>query len=425
METLQEIDVKKFSAEWWDNFLEVTQGQTKTAVFKNCMDKDETALLRSLVLDILKELCILRTVKYGFRAYVNGRIINTEEMGQIYDAPPLEGEDVETWSARVFGDKKFGMIINLGEKFNLQLSTIIALKAEHLFERVGFPRDGVNFTLFIGNYDKTPLGIHKDPTGQNVIHFHLGPGPKTMYTWDKDLYADLLSQGYKREEVDSLLPYATEFSFEEGDLYFMPEGEFHIGKQEGLSVAVTFWQYNLTKEKLAKKMQLVIHRQFLQKNEDILAPDRSSLESTDGIAEILEAFTIPPELSSLSYMDLMREAYRELRYSVASNAGYRTSPLVGAEKPLFELHDRVIREAPFKIRYRKSEYSGKLHIYVRGVKIEFNDFEGIRSLINKINEGQEHSVSELLSLLDPTWDKQIGLYILKMIYGAHGIRKVN
>jgi hypothetical protein len=426
METLQEIAVKKFDVSWWDNFLETTQDQTKTAVFKNCMDKEETLLLRGYVLDILKELAKLRTIKFGFRAYVDGKILSLDEMNYIYDSPPLENEDLETWSQRVFGEKKFGMIINLGEKFNLQLSKIIAQKIEHLFEKVGFPRDGVNFTLFIGNYDKTPLGIHKDPTGQNVIHFHLGPGGKTMYTWSNELYEELIGKGYKREDVEDLLPYATEFAFEEGDVYFMPEGEYHIGKQDGLSMAVTVWQYNLTKEKLAKKLHKVIQRQFLQKDDRILIPDRSPLDNAERVADILEAFTIPAELYNLSYMELMREAYRDLRYAVGSNGGYRTSPFAKTEQPAFQLDDTIALEVPFKILYRNSDYyPGKLQIYVRGVKFEFNDFASIRILIDKLNEGEEITVSELLSYLDKSWDPRVGLYILQMIYGAHGIRKVN
>ena len=244
-----------FNSNWWDMFLETTQNLSKTSVIKNTMDKTETENLRKNVLEVISELAKLRTNKYGYRVYVDGILLDYKEMNRIYDSPPTIYESIEEWSSRVFGESKFGIIINAGEKFSHSLSKNIALKTKPLLDKVGFPREGINFSIFIGNYDKTPLGIHKDPLGEDVMHFHLGPGDKTMYTWSKEEYERLTTiEKYDRKETELFIPFATEFAFKEGDMYFMPEGEYHIGKQAELSIAVTFWRYNHTKEKLAKKL---------------------------------------------------------------------------------------------------------------------------------------------------------------------------
>ncbi|QZK98521.1 hypothetical protein [Flavobacterium psychrophilum] len=411
-----------YSPEWWDEFLNKTNNLTKTSIFSECMDSEETKSLRMNVLQIIQTLAKLRTNKYGYRVYVDGKIQDNNEMNKIYDSPPLDNEIIEDWVKRVFGEKKFGMIINLGEKFNLDLSKKIALKTEPYLEKIGFPREGINFSIFVGNYDKTPLGIHKDPPGQDVMHFHLGPGDKTMYTWGRNEFEDLIdNKKFDKLDVESLLPYSTEFSFKEGDMYYMPEGEYHIGKQDGLSIALTFWRYNHTKDKLAKKLQNVVFSQFLQKNDDLLATDKNDLNDISGLDETLKIFEIPTEMENMNLKDLMKEAYKDLRYSIHSNAGYRTSPFPIEEDILFNLEDVIQLEKPFKILFKESLNKQKLHVYVRGIKIELNNFECIISFLNEINTGNLIKIKDLLNVLDESWDKEIGLYMLSLIYKNHGI----
>jgi hypothetical protein len=424
MKTLKKPD--NYSSEWWDEFLEKTNHLTKTCIFDECMDNNETTLLRKYVLQVIQVLANLRTNKYGYRVYIDGKLLDNVGMNFMYDNPPKDNELIEDWVSRVFEDKKFGMIINLGEKFNLDLSKNIALKTKPYLEKIGFPREGINFSIFIGNYDKTPLGIHKDPPGQDVMHFHLGPGDKTMYTWGRNEFEDLIdNKKFDKLNVESLLPYSTEFSFKEGDMYFMPEGEYHIGKQDGLSMAITFWRYNHTKDKLAKKLQNVIVSQFLQKNDDLLTTDKNKLDDVSGLDETLNIFEIPVEMENLGFKDLMKEAYKDLRYSIHSNAGYRTSPFPKEKDILFDLDDILQIEKPFEILYKESLDKQKLHIYVRGIKVELNNFECIISLIKKINIGNPIKVLDLLNVLDHTWDKEIGFYILNLIYKNHGIIKIN
>ncbi len=414
-----------FNSDWWDSFLETTENMSKTSVFKNRINKQETSLMRSLVLEVLAEIGKLRTVQYGYRVYVDDKQLSFNEILPILDTPPMAEETIEEWSKRVFGEKKFGMIINVGEKFNLALSKLIALKVQPLLEKVGMPREGINFTLFIGNYDNTPLGIHQDAPGENVIHFHLGPQGKTMYTWDKSEYEQLV--GEKRsnnKDVDTYIPYATEFSFKEGDLYFMPQGEYHVGKNEGLSMALTFWFYNHSKVKFADKLNNVVMNQFLVKSDDLLKPDNNPLNDVSGVESTLELLNIPEHLENLTLKELMKEAYKDLRYSIHSNAGYRTSPFSKEEDILFDIDDFIEIEKPYKILYKESINKEKLHVFVRGIKIELNNFDCIKSFINTINIGKPLKVGDLLTKLDKEWDPEIGLYILSEIYKNHGIALV-
>ena len=53
-----------------------------------------------------------------------------------------------------------------------------------------------------------PLGIHQDHRGENVIHFHLGPGDKQMYIWDEDAYKELTDLKHNNTDIAPLLPHA-------------------------------------------------------------------------------------------------------------------------------------------------------------------------------------------------------------------------
>jgi hypothetical protein len=62
-----------------------------------------------------------------------------------------------------------------------------------------------------------------------------------------------------------------------------------------------------------------------------------------------------------------------------------------------------------------------MHVFVRGVKIELKNSDYIISLIDEINKGNPMKVQDLLAILDPSWGKEIGFYILNLLYKNHGI----
>ncbi|SEM61393.1 hypothetical protein SAMN04488505_105189 [Chitinophaga rupis] len=415
-----EKTVTTFSPVWWDEFLDTTGKMSRTSVMKDCMTKDETALMRTYILEILADLARMRTDKHGYRVYIEGKQLEKNEMFRIYDHPPLPGETVESWVERTFGDKKFGMIINEGERFNMELSRRIALKLAPLLEKTGMPTEGIIFTLFIGNYDSTPLGIHLDLPGKSVIHFHLGPGSKTMYTWDNAEYEALVGEEkYNNKAISKYTPYANKFPFDEGDIYFMPENTYHVGTQEGLSIAIACWCFNRANYDFAGRLQTIIKEQYLQKSTLMLKPDTNPLDNTGGVDKTLDLYKLPPELEDLSFKDLLRATYKDLRYGLFSNAGYRTYPFPKTDNRTLLVTDTIEVEKPYKIQYYQA--SSKLYIFVRGVKTEFKYFSCIENLIDTINEGKPLLVSDLLAVL-PDWDESIGLYILGLLYKHHGIR---
>jgi hypothetical protein len=415
----------KFTSSWWDNFLKVTKKMTKTSVFKDCNSKEETTIMQKYILEILVELAKLRTNKFGYRVYIDGVLLENNEMIQIYDSPPQKKDTIETWSKRTFGDKKFGMIINQGERFNLKLSKLIALKMKPLLEKNGMPTEGIIFTLFIGNYDKTPLGIHLDLPGKSVMHFHLGPGSKTMYTWDTKTYESLVGEKkYNNQDLEKYLPYASKYEFFEGDLYFMPEDTYHVGTQKDLSIAIACWYNNRSKIDFAKQLQSFMLEKYLKNGSGNLKADKNELDNISIVNESLDLFEFPEELEKLSFKDLMREEYTDLRYSLFSNGGFRTSPFPKKREIAFDLEENIQIETPFEIKYKESINKEKLHVFIRGIKVEINNFDCIKKLIDTLNNGNINKVKDLLNILESDWDDEIGFYLLNLFFKHHGIKKI-
>jgi len=411
-----------FSEEWWCDFLAETKNLNAPAVFAKAMGQDRVASYQRAILDVVATLCELRTADYGFRAYLDGHLLGGDGMEWVYDRPPRADEDLAQWTERVFQDRKFGFIINAGEKFNQAFSKDVALLMTPLLKKVGIPRDGIQFTLFIGNYDKTPLGIHQDIRGENVTHFHVGPGRKLMYVWDKDHYNKLTTQdGLRRRDFAALRPHAQRFVIEAGDLFFMPEGTFHIGEQEEISIGITVWQYTHTNKRFAQVMLNHAYQQIKTVDGDAIVHDPNSPDNSDNIDDLLATHTLPHEFRNQDFGGLLKSAYVDWRHCIFSNAGYRNPPFQRKQRTRFSREDSVQLEMPYRILARMIEGTGKMIVYVRGYKLEMNGHACLLRLIDRINDGQIHPVAELLDLLDKAWSEKVGTYLLSELHLYHGI----
>lgn len=413
-----------FDSEWWEKFLSETNQMSKATIFKDCITDHEIDDLNTFILDVITALSKLRTIEYGYRVFINNHKLDENEMNMIYNNPPLAGESIEAWCERLFEKREFGIIINSAERFNAELSNVMAIRSKPLFDKLGFPIEGVNFTVFIGNYSHTPIGIHQDMPGENVLHYHLGPGKKSMYIWENELF-EKLEKKINNKNIEKFLPYAEEYSFEKGDLYFMPQGVYHVGKQENFSVALTFWFYNHSKKRILEKLNTMLLEQYMDDIDELLPPDTSSLDDLSNIKNILSIYKIPKELEYVSFQDLLAEAYRDLRYTIASNAGYRTSLFPKDQN--FELyeHDIVEIEKPYQLLYTESNNKQSLYVYVRGTKLVFNNFYDIKRIIDKLNEGTKVKISDFHKVIEEKWDNETILYILSLLFKHHGIKIIN
>lgn len=386
-----------FSSAWWEGFLDRTNTLREPAIFRDVLSPGEVGDYNASILEILRILCGLRTSMYGFRVFVEGKLQSADEMDVIYDSPPLASESLKAWVIRVFKGRPFGIIINTGEKFDGALSASIAQKLQPLFQIVGMPRDGVNFTIFIGDYDKTPLGIHQDKRGENVMHFHLGPGRKKMYVWDDPKYQALRKQGLSGRDVDGMKAQADVYDFGPGDIFFMPEGTWHIGEQSDLSIGLTVWQYTHTNSHVMSNLHRFLFSKVFAKADAAIQRDTNDIAVSTGLDGMLDLNPVPPQYAALSYEDTLREAYVDWRHGLKSNAGYRGIPFPKPSHFEIEPSQTIRLCLPYEILLRRRAADSKLNIYVRGHVIELNDLDPLHGLVERLNEGAPIAVADLIA----------------------------
>lgn len=394
------VPLTSFDAPWWDMFLRGTGGMSHCEVFKDTLARSETAAMRRDVLDMIEETCRERRLRYGIRLWVDGAQV--ENLDQFFDTPPLPHEDIGDWTARVFGERKYGIIFNRGEKFSDHLSRTMALKLQPLIERIGMPTEGFLFTVFIGNYDNTPLGIHKDLAGKSVMHFHLGPGGKTMHTWDDEPYSThAAADPDHAKSLAHHAHYAQSHEFSEGDIYFMPENRFHIGTQSGLSVGIACWCNNRSVQDMATRLFTLFARDHVRESAAMLKADPAGLEETGGIEPVLDLYDFPPELEHASMKDVFRYVYRDLRYALWSNGGLRNGPLPRRDRVTIRENSLVQAEVPYRMRHYLSADGRRLSLFARGTRLEMNNNPAIVRVVTRINRGDAVAVKELEELAAP------------------------
>jgi len=245
-----------------------------------------------------------------------------------------------------------------------------------------------------------------------------------MYTWNREKYEEKTTplERINNTEIERHLNYANEYDFGEGDLYFMAEGEYHIGRSDELSMGLTLWFNNHTKNQLSRRALQVVTDQYLQNSDDILLPDLNSVNYFEGFKESLALFKIPVELENMTFKEVLQEAYKDFRYSLYSNGGFWTRPFPIEQNFQFT-NDVIVKKMPsYNILYKESTDGKQLYIYVRGTKLIFNNYACIKNMIDELNKGNDIKIGQLMKMLDGNWDESIGFYILNSIYLYQGIR---
>jgi hypothetical protein len=412
---------------WWADFLARTSHFSKTGVFQDVLTPDQVALMNQYTMHALQRMCTRASSQNGFRLYLDGKEQSEADKQQrVFAHPPQPCEPVSDWASRVFGKEKFGLIINQIEKFSAPLAEAISALIEPLLTLAGIPLNGFHTSTFIGNYGYTPLGIHQDHQGASVIHFHLGPGPKTMYTWDEELYAQLAQNKPNNKDIGPLLPLATAYTFGAGDIYFMPWNQYHIGYSDALSVGVTFWFDNHTSEAILNKLFDLLKGKYLNiRQKHITSPQRPG-DNFGQFRQVMSAFDATLISPATSLREVLATIHQESLLTLFSNGGWRFKPLPlrheGQPTNTFQLLDSQLQLVyPFRIYYR-SATDDDLLIYCRGTELQVPNHPALVQVIDRLNAGNQVATRTLLDML-AEWPAETGLYLLQLLVESRAVHR--
>ncbi len=413
---------QQFDDAWWRDFMRQTRNMTAPATIAAGFTADQSRLMRRLVLDVLAEVCQVHRRRYGYRLWVDGEPVET--LADHFASHPRPDEDVQAWVRRAFGDRRFGIILNQGEKFSAALSQAAAVILKPVLEMIGMPTEGILFTVFIGNYDMTPLGIHKDFAGKSGMHFHLGPGPKTMYTWEDEEYRTAPEE--KRQNnmnVAAHLPTATKHTFGEGQFYFMPENKFHVGMQDELSMGIACWFNNRCDYDFVQELLKHVMNEHVRRSEGMLKADRNPIDDTSAVDAVLSLLSLE-DREDLALKPLLRDIYRDFRYSLFSNAGFRNRPVPSLVDVEVGPGDTVRTDEPYRLLCRAGARPGLQDVFVRGTRVSLRNFARLERVVELLNGGAPVTVAQLAALLDDPQAERKVRALLKVLHKYRGITVV-
>jgi len=400
---------KSFSSDWWDYFYRETGRMTVPNVIENVFS-DDVLELREMVYEMLQNMKNDKNMEC--RIWVDGK--KDDKYNQLVANDPIKNEaDLIPWQKRLFGDKKFGVVLRKVERYSIAArDKILSHFAPFLTDKTPF--GGIHFTIFLGNYGWTPFGIHQDHPGSFVNHYHLGPGEKTMYMWEEDNYVNKL--GCKQNDMDAerLIPYADHIcKFKAGDIFFMPWNYYHVGNTQELSIGLTVWfSYTTVNGLLSGVWESGLSDLYKNNANRAIVQNMMSIDDGEPFESLLE--DLNQASLSTSIENLVKEQIDDHANASISNLWFDSPQLKISNTNTTLAEDNLLQLNDSKIVYK--QVNNKIKIFHRGHKLKIIYHPDIISLIDSINTEEIIPVKELLENRFTQWPDGAGLRVLEILH---------
>ncbi|WP_430410194.1 hypothetical protein [Kordia sp.] len=408
------VKTKPFSVEWWENFKNNTGNMSFPVIRKRIFNNDIDEL-RESIFEMFQNLKHEKEA-LAWRVWLDGEI-NPDLEKQIVADPMKSEADFSPWCQRNFGDKKFGIILNDGQRYSKKTRDLVSKYFEPILEKKP-PLGGINFSIFVGNYGWTPIGIHQDHTGSFVMHLHLGPGTKEMFMWEQKHYKNTLNGRENEMEIEQYLPFTSyDYSFESGDIFFMPWNFYHVGRSEEISIGLTVWFNYTTVDGLFNGIyssgikEIISDIEDPTLNEIVQLKNYKDCELDAQIENLLQS--VDEDVLNSTFSEFMEDQIQDYTNALISNDWYDRGAIKEKLELAYDLpDDQKVSLIISPMRYVK--HNDVLKIFHRADKIDLAYHEDVVSLIERINERKIDTVENLIQGLFSDWPEGIGKRIVEI-----------
>lgn len=166
---------------------------------------------------------------------------NTQLLANVGAHLPARADaTLDGYAARVtdmLAGRRFGLVVQDVQAYDAELWLRLRDFLRPLYTYTGMPGDSAKATIFAGNYDRTPFGLHRGSSGNFMF---VVDGEKRMRTWPDAFFhgkEDLTYRlDYERYNDDSIVLDAGV-----GDVIYWPSDYWHIGESSDgrMSAAVS------------------------------------------------------------------------------------------------------------------------------------------------------------------------------------------
>ena len=283
-------------------------------------------------------------------------------------------ESIEEWGIRIFNNKKYILVVNCIERFSDSTSSSFASLMKPYLEQFSIDQVSFRISLFIGNAVYTPFGAHVDIEGLDVIHFHLGPGSKSMTLWEKEEFITMAQSQEKHcYDFKKHLKYGKEIQLSKGDVLFFPADKYyHIGEYHDFSIAAAIGIIKESPISLYKKALSIWEEDITQQlNKEVIIEGKEASTLTQ---------KIPANILNTSIQDII-ESYKLKK---ESNVFMHNRPILKKLLPIFLINKKIILNQPFPILINSERNT----LYSRGRKLDIfiNKEEG--TILDQLKNGE-------------------------------------
>jgi 50S ribosomal protein L16 3-hydroxylase len=307
--------------------------------------------------------------------------------------PEASDWSAEGYAARVtplVGGRRFGLVVEDVQAYDSTLWLRLRDFLGGLFAHTGLPGDGCKATVFLGNYDRTPFGLHR---GDSANFMFVVDGMKRMRTWPDAYFqgkADLTySTAYSQHNAESIVMDA-----QPGDIIFWPSDYWHIGESvdgrmsSAVSVAL-FMTPRPAADVVARASRLV--QQHMGEAEVSRPPNDSAHHMeriTRHAARAREALTAAASDAALE------EALRVDMLDRLTAFGFARPPRPLPHRPLAA--DDILRANPdYPILWMASD-DDDIVCSASGHSFKVSASPHVTGLIASLNTGEPHRVRDLV-----------------------------
>jgi hypothetical protein len=386
-----------FTSQFWDLFVSRAWDRTP-AVFKNVCTPSFFAEN-----DLFDLLCESSWRRKNNSKSVNLRFYRDGSSREIFEdyaehLPLAQDMSLSRYSRRLtrsFRNNPWGIILNEINRYSPELWQRARELMWHLFSRVGFPGGTVTVDSFVGNYDRTPFGIHKDP--YHVFTFPV-VGEKVFHLWPFQPLARISGindSAYYTHQITGLrdiIPKKLapiELRASPGDMVYWPQSYWHIAHGgQGLNATVTLG-LGFTQSALAWGEPYVNK----DESEIRIPPTRIGRAFPRRQIELIHSAykTRSKKLASRQFMSKL--TYEYLRK--VSAFGF-SPPLEPRSRVRLKSADQIRTDPRFPILTRLNGSS--IACFVNGNQLVARKTRTIQKLIALLNRGDTFTVANLQAL---------------------------
>ncbi len=379
--------------EGWNKIYNKTNKLTKPSNKSHLISNKDIIDLELLIKDVLVNFLKQGNVHLGLKIYINN-VLRNDVSNKMLSNIPSKDISLEDWSKIIFGEEKFGIILNSLEQYSNDLSEKAATIVKPLLEIAGLPLGGLSFIFFMGNYGYTPFGIHKEATGEEGFLFHLGPKSKQFYTWDDPKLNTIKHNTEIFKEIDIMIPKSKCYHLNSGDAMFIPHQVYHIANTSEFSMSFVMDYINPTHENL----EINLMKSAENENNNTLTNEYHSPLTSN-----IDSNEWSNILNKKSLFSKLETSLKRHIYSLKSNGGILKKSIIVNSSGIIPNGSFSIKgKEIFPIFYEKI-LDEKLLLFARGHQFKLNFNENIPMIINKLNNGEILNLDFIRETLEPKW----------------------